>query len=141
MERVYVFDKADEEKLKSMLAYDPYTDPSVIPPAKKGEDENREQAIKANMERLAQQDKFFDVIFARQEYSLREGGAIGMDDSKVYLYLNAGDEFIGKAEMRLKQNFKSFKRASAEDEQKIIKFIKDEQKRSDEGFGLIFGGG
>ncbi|MGC8669580.1 MAG: hypothetical protein ACP5TL_00290 [Candidatus Micrarchaeia archaeon] len=140
MERVYTFAKADEEKLKSMLAYDPYTDPAVIPVAKKGDEQGRDQLIKENLEKLAQKDKYYDVIFARQEYSLREGGSMGMDDSKIFLYLKASEEFLTKAEEKLKSNFESFKHASPEDEQKVIKFIKEEQERSDAGFGLIFGG-
>ncbi|MGC8652193.1 MAG: hypothetical protein ACP5UH_03005 [Candidatus Micrarchaeia archaeon] len=141
MERVYSFDKAEEEKLQHMLAYDPYTDPSVIPPAGKGEDPEREKAIKANLEKLMQSDKFFDVIFARQEYSLREGSSMGMDEGKVYLYIKAGEDFLAKAEEKLKQNFQSFKRVDEAEEQKVISFIKEEQDRSNAGFGLIFGGG
>jgi hypothetical protein len=141
MEKVYIFDKADEDKLKKMLAYDPYTDPSIIPPAKKGEEADRDKVIKENMEKLAQQDKFFNIIFARQEYDLREGGSIGMDAGKIYLYIKASDDFLSKAEARLKQNFDSFKIASTEESEKVISFIKEEQKRSDEGFGLLFGGG
>ncbi len=140
VERVYIFDKGDEEKLKKLLSYDPYTDPSIIPPGR-GDDPEREKAIKANMEKLANDDPLYDVIFARQEYSIRDGASLGLDENKIYLYIKANEDFIAKAELKLKKNFESFKRASLEEEQKVIAYIKDEQERSNAGFGMIFGGG
>ncbi|MGC8687294.1 MAG: hypothetical protein ACP5RM_01175 [Candidatus Micrarchaeia archaeon] len=133
-ERVYEFDKSEEEKLKKMLAYDPFTDPSAIPPSKDG------ASAENGIAKLAEKDKYYDVIFARQEYSLREGASVGLATDKVFLYLKANDEFFPRAEEKLKANFQSFKRASPEAESKLVAFIKEEQERSNEGFGMLFGG-
>jgi hypothetical protein len=137
-ERVYEFDRSEEEKLKKMLAYDPFTDPSVIPHSK-GSNEGAPSS-ESNIAKLAEKDKYYDVIFARQEYSLREGASVGLAPDKVYLYLKAKDEFFPRAEEKLKANFSSFKRASQEVESKLVTFIKEEQERSNEGFGMLFGG-
>ena len=78
-------------------------------------------------------------IFSRQECDLRDGAAFGLNDKLSYLYLNATDEFLAGAEERFKTEFKTIKRASNEDEEKVIATIKDEQERANTGFGSIFG--
>jgi hypothetical protein len=79
-------------------------------------------------------------IFSRQEYSLRDGGAFGLKNDLSYLYLNANEDFLSGAEERFKKEFKTIKRASKEDEEKVIKIIKDEEEKANTGFGSIFGG-
>ena len=123
-ERVYVCDEAEYPALKKTLEYDPYLDKNL--------DE-------AKLKEL-QSDKYANVIFARQEYSLRDGASLGLDKSKYYLYLKANDDFMAAADDRLSHEFKSVKRAKAEEEGKVISVINDEQSRANAGFGSICGG-
>jgi hypothetical protein len=123
-ERVYVCDEAEYPALKKALEYDPYLD--------KGLDEAKLREL--------QDDKYANVIFARQEYSLRDGASLGLDKGKYYLYLKANDDFMNSADDRLTREFKSVKRATPEEESKVVGAINDEQSKANEGFGAIFGG-
>jgi hypothetical protein len=120
--RVYVCPIEKENELKRMLEYDPYLDPKI-----------KEEDLKKLRE-----DEMANIIFARQDYVVKEGASINMDPSKCYLFLNAQDSFFDKAEKKLK-SIEGLERADPDTESKIIMFIDDERKRADEGFGSIFG--
>lgn len=121
---VYELDSGDVAELKKLLEYDPYLDKSL------GED-----ALK----RL-HDDKLANVIFTRQEYSLRDGAALGFDSGKNYLYLKANDDFLKLADEKLKNAVKSIKKAGKDYEDKFIALVEDEQNRGNAGIGAIFGG-
>ena len=123
-ERVYVCDEAEYQALKKALEYDPYLDKSF--------DDEKLRALK--------DDKYANVIFSRQEYSLREGAAMGLEKGKYYLYIKANDDFLKSADDRLAHEFKSVKRAPPDAESKVIALINEEQSKANEGFGSIFGG-
>ncbi|MCL4372383.1 hypothetical protein M1373_03640 [Candidatus Marsarchaeota archaeon] len=152
-EVVYVFDRSDMDKLGKVLSYDPYLDKELLPdmpeelsdkkyleqhPEAKEKAKELSERINKAKERL-KNDPMLNTIFARQEYSLREGSSLGMDQSKCYLYIKASDDFIAKAEQKLKKEFASFAKADPETSQKVISFISEEQQRANEGFGSIFG--
>ena len=120
--RVYICPIEKENELKKMLEYDPYLDPKI-----------KEEDLKKLRE-----DEMANIIFARQDYVLKEGASINMDPSKCYLFLNAQDSFFDKAEKKLK-SIEGLERAKPDIELKVIMFIDDERKRADEGFGSIFG--
>ncbi|MGC8662436.1 MAG: hypothetical protein ACP5RT_01470 [Candidatus Micrarchaeia archaeon] len=120
--RVYIFPIEKKEKLKEMLAYDPYLDPKLS---------------KEDIEKL-REDELANVIFARQDYELRDGGSINLDSSKCYLFLNAQEDFLRKAEIKLK-SIEGMERAPPDLETKVSMFIENERKGVDEGFGSIFG--
>ena len=84
-------------------------------------------------------DKFFDVIFARQEYEILDGASLGLDHDKYYLYLKANDQFLESADKKLESNFKGITRADRSVEEKVIKFIDDRDNKANTGFGSIFG--
>ncbi|MCL4389489.1 MAG: hypothetical protein M1528_01250 [Candidatus Marsarchaeota archaeon] len=121
---VYEVDASEADALKKFLEYDPYLDKAL-----------NEEALK-NL----RSDKLANVIFARQEYSLRDGESIGMPPGKSYLYIKAGDEFLKLAEEKLLKNFKTVKKAPKTAEQKFIAIIDDEESRGNAGIGSIFGG-
>ncbi len=121
---VYEVDHKDVEPLKKLLEYDPYLDKSL--------DEN--------MLKNLSNDRLANIIFARQAYDLRIGGAFGIHNEKYYLYIKANDDFLKGADEKLKKNFGSIKRASKEDEERVIKAIEDEENRANAGIGSIFGG-
>ena len=141
--RVYVCERSEVEELKKVLSYDPYLDPNLIPPSvtpsgkKESEltDEERKQiadremVVAENLKALSESPKG-RIIFARQEYSLRDGASLGLDDKMAYLYLSASDDFLDGAEKRFREEFKSVKRASKEDEAKVISMIKEEEERA-----------
>jgi hypothetical protein len=148
--RVYECDKSEAETLKKVLEYDPYLDPKLVPASKsdkdlkmmseedqkkyKEEEEKSKEAI-----RKLHEDKYANVIFARQGYSLREGAALGLSSDKFYLYLDANEQFFGLAEERFKREFKTVKRAGQSEEKKVIETIKAEEDKAAVGFGSIFG--
>ncbi|MGC8572143.1 MAG: hypothetical protein ACP5RI_01150 [Candidatus Micrarchaeia archaeon] len=150
--RVYECDESEVKELKKMLSYDPYLDNNLIPkvPELKNEDKARmtpeqlkeyqEKEEKAHeaLKKLSE-DKLANVIFARQDYDLREGKALGVDTNKSYLYLKATDEFLDLAEEKFKKYFKTIKRADHDIEEKFIKIKEDEDSRANMGFGAIFG--
>ncbi len=121
---VYELDAAESSELKKFLEYDPYLDKSL-----------GEEALKK-----LHDDKLTNVIFSRQEYSLREGSALGLDEKKCYLYLKANNDFLKLADEKLKKSFKSVKRTTKEQEEKFIAVVEDEQNRGNAGIGAIFGG-
>lgn len=121
---VYEIDSHDVDSLKKLLEYDPYLDKNL--------DEN---ALK-NLSN----DKLANIIFARQAYDIRIGSAFGINNGKYYLYIKANEDFLKGADEKLRMGFKSIKKASKEDEEKVIKTIEDEENRANEGIGSIFGG-
>ena len=150
--RVYVCEKSEAEELKKALSYDPYLDANLIPPSVTPKDKKESQLTEEEKKQIAEREtlvaenlkKLQDspqgrIIFARQEYSLRDGAALGLNKDLVYLYISAPDEFLDGAEERFKKEFKSVKRANAIEEDKVITAIKEEEEKANTGFGSIFG--
>ncbi len=121
--RVYLCDEKDLDKLKALMEYDPYLD--------KSKTEEELAALK--------QDKAANVIFARQDYQIKDGISIGMEKDKCYLYLSANEDFLTLAEPKLLSAIESAKRADSETEKKIILMIEEEISNSESGIGSIFG--
>ena len=151
--RVYECDRSEAAALKKVLDYDPYTDSSIIPSAPKSADkpvealsedekkevEEYEKKAKEARDKL-KTDPRAQAIFVRQSCSLRDGATLGLNADKMYLYIDAADDFFAKAEQRLKSEFKTVKRAQKHDEDAVIEAIKKEEDRAGTGFGAIFGG-
>ena len=148
--RVYECDKSETEALKKTLAYDPFLDANLIPKQDK-DDKPDEQMSEEEKQKLEEQKKKTEdtlkqlreslkgkIIFARQEYQLKDGLSLGLKDV-TYLYLSAPDAFLDGAEERFKNEFKTIKRASKEDEDKVISALKEEEENANAGFGSIFG--
>lgn len=122
-ERVYEFDIADADKMKKLLLYDPYLDKSLD---------------NAALGRI-KEDKLANVIFARQNCVLKDGFAIGLDGKKAYLYIKANEEFFPLAEEKLKFEIKSLRPAAEKERERVCNAINEEESRSNQGVGLIFG--
>jgi len=121
--RVYIADASKQLELKKLINYDPYLDNAI-----KEEDLEKLRA-----------DEMANVIFARQDCMIKEGAALGLDAQKVYLYINANDDFQEKADKKLKAQIEGIVRADPETEQKVISNIAEEQKKAEGGFGYLFG--
>ena len=121
--RVYICDIADNNALIKLMSYDPYLDKSL------------------SDEKIAEikNDPEANIIFARQDYNIKDGISIGLERDKSYLYLSASEEFLNQADKKLKNLIKSIKRADKETEQKVIEIVEGERSSSEEGLGSIFG--
>ena len=84
-------------------------------------------------------DENATVIFARQDYWIKDGISLGLDREKYYLVLSAVDLFLEKAEPKLKDGVPSIKRVGPDLENKIITEMDKERKESESGLGMIFG--
>ncbi len=111
------------DALKKTLEYDPYLDKS------KTEDELARMKT----------DEEANIIFARQDYWLKDGITMNLDREKCYLAISAVDEFLGKAETKLKRLYPNLARADEELEKKIVGEIEKERSESESGLGMIFG--
>lgn len=151
-ERVYECDASEVKELKKLLTYDPYLDPNLIPKlsdvdekelAKMSPEQQKAIKYKEDMARAASkklsEDKYANVIFARQDTDLREGKSMDIEDNKYYLLVKATDEFLTLAEERFKNEFKTVKRASPDIEKKFIALKQEEESKANAGFGAIFG--
>ncbi len=147
--RVYVLNASDAPALKKLLEYDPYLDTNLIPKAPKEWDDP--EYVKAHPEveakikeadgavKRLREDKDLNIIFARQEYIIKDGISLGLDREKSYLYLSADDDFMAGADAKLKKSVASIQRAPEDLEKQIINTIEQEKQKSDEGLGFIFG--
>ncbi len=121
--RTYICDRKDFESLKKTLEYDPYLDKS----------KTDEELAKLK------EDAEANVIFARQDYWLKDGIVLGLDREKCYLTISSTDDFLEKAESKLKKLYPELKRADSDLEQKIVGEIEKERSESEQGLGMIFG--
>ena len=122
-ERVYELDAKESDKLKKLLLYDPYVDKSL------------DEAALAKI----RSDKLANVIFARQNCILKEGAAVGLDSSKAYLYIKASEEFFPAAEERLRAEIPTLKITQEDVKTIVCNYVNEEESRSNQGVGLIFG--
>ncbi len=65
---------------------------------------------------------------------------MGLDREKCYLVLSAVEEFLVKAEPKLKKEVPDIKRADPDIEEKVVLEIEKERNQSESGLGMIFGG-
>ena len=95
-----------------------------------------ESSKKKELMAILEAEPYAEDSFARVGYSIRDGSAIGEDKSKVYVYVSASEEFIKKADERLKE---VAEKLEAEDEKRIAEKIEKEEEEAQSGFGSIFG--
>lgn len=150
--RVYVCDSSKASNLKKLLEYDPYLDQNLIPsipkewddpkyfethPETKAKADEQMKKIEESRKKLLN-DEDMNIIFARQDYLVKEGISLELDREKIYLYLSASEDFLVKAEKKLRANIEGIQRVDAETEKKIIATIDEERLRAESGIGLIF---
>ncbi|MDE1845974.1 MAG: hypothetical protein KGH53_01690 [Candidatus Micrarchaeota archaeon] len=121
--RVYVASISKLQDLKKLINYDPYLDNAI-----KEEDLAKVRA-----------DEMANIIFARQDCQVKEGAALNLDREKAYLYINASEEFLEKADKKIKLQIEGAQRADSETEQNIISQINEELSKAETGFGSLFG--
>ena len=105
------------------MEYDPYLDKS----------KSDEEISKLK------EDKEANIIFARQDYQIKDGISLDLDREKSYLCISANQEFLEKGEEKLKKSIEGLQRADEKTENKVIEVIKTERNQSEQGLGAIFG--
>jgi hypothetical protein len=105
------------------MEYDPYLDKS----------KSEEEISKLK------EDKEANLIFARQDYRIKDGIAMDLDRDKSYLYLSSNEEFLENGEEKLKKSIEGLQRADPETEKRVIEIIETERQQSEQGLGAIFG--
>ena len=95
-----------------------------------------EASKKAEMTKLLEADPYAGDSFARIGYKMKDGAAIGEDKDKLYIYISSSEDFIKKADARLKGIAAQPK---PEIEKRIIEKILKEEEEAESGFGSIFG--
>ncbi|HSB46418.1 MAG TPA: hypothetical protein VLD37_00265 [Candidatus Bilamarchaeum sp.] len=79
---------------------------------------------KAELTKLLEADPYADDSFARVGYKMKDGVSVGEDKEKTYVYISASEDFLKKADGKLKDLAKP----APEDVQKRVqKKIEDEE--------------
>ena len=90
-----------------------------------------------DLKKILEADPYAQDSFARVGYKLRDGTSLSEDKAKVYLYLSAADDFVKKADEKLKDLAKPM---TGKDAERIIGKIMAEEESAESGLGSIFGG-
>lgn len=93
-------------------------------------------AKKADVTKILEADPYAEESFARNGYKIKDGGVLGEDKAKFYVYLSASNEFIKKADEKLKDVAKP---APVEVEKRVIQKVQKEEEEAESGFGSMFG--
>jgi hypothetical protein len=93
-------------------------------------------AKKAEIMKILEADPYSENSFARIGYKVKDGGILGEDKAKMYVYIKASDDFVKKADELLKDVAKP---AEAAVEKRIIEKIQKEEEDAEGGLGSIFG--
>lgn len=95
-----------------------------------------DSAKKAEITKILETDPYAEESFARNGYKIKDGGVLGEDKTKFYVYMSASNEFIKKADEKLKDVAKP---APVEIEKRIIQKVQKEEEEAESGFGSMFG--
>lgn len=95
-----------------------------------------ESGKKAELKKILEADPYAEDSFARTGYKIRDGASLEEDKDKTYLYISASEDFLKKADEKLKNIAKPLEGEKAE---KIIGKIKKEEESAESGLGSIFG--
>jgi len=95
-----------------------------------------EGSKKGELNKILETEPYAADSFARVGYKVKDGGALGEDKTKVYVYLSASEDFVKKADERLKP---VATRCKEEIEKRIVEKILAEEESAEAGLGDIFG--
>jgi len=86
--------------------------------------------------KILEADPYADDSFARMGYKVKDGGVLGEEKAKLYIYMSASDDFLKKADEKLKG---VVQRCKEDVEKRIAEKIKAEEESAESGLGSIFG--
>lgn len=95
-----------------------------------------EPGKKAELMKILEADPYSDESFARVGYKMKDGAVLEEDKGKTYIYLKASDDFIKKADEKLKDVAKP---APEDVEKRVAEKIQKEEEAAEGGLGSIFG--
>lgn len=91
---------------------------------------------KLEVKKILEADPYAESSFARVGYKLKDGNVLSENKEKVYVYISASEEFVKKADEKLKDLGTAMKE---EDQKRIADKIKKEEEAAQSGFGNMFG--
>ena len=91
---------------------------------------------KAEVTKVLEADPYAEDSFARSGYKVKEGASVEEDKEKLFIYVSASEEFLKKADEKLKDVAKP---ADDEVQKRVGEKIKAEEAQAEAGFGSIFG--
>jgi predicted component of viral defense system (DUF524 family) len=91
---------------------------------------------KKDITKILEADPYADDSFARMGYKVKDGQFLGEDMAKMYVYIKAAEDFLKKADERLKG---VAERCKPEVEKRIHEKIQAEEESAEAGLGNIFG--
>lgn len=95
-----------------------------------------EPSRKADVTRILEADPYAADSFARTGYKVKDGGVLGEDKARLYIYFSAAEDFVKKADEKLKG---VAVRCKEDVEKRIVGKIKAEEESAEAGLGGIFG--
>lgn len=81
-------------------------------------------AKKADVMKVLEADPYAEDSFARAGFKVKDGVSVGADNDKAYIYISASDDFMKKADARLKD---LAKHAPADVEKRVSQKIQEEE--------------
>ncbi|MEM4166138.1 MAG: hypothetical protein QW153_02285 [Candidatus Bilamarchaeaceae archaeon] len=91
---------------------------------------------RAQLTKILENEPYAPDSFARVGYRIRDGATLEEDKTKIYLFISSSEEFVKKADDRLKDVAVV---VEGEKASRIISKIKAEEEAAESGFGSIFG--
>lgn len=83
-----------------------------------------ESSKKAELTKILEADPYAEESFARVGYKLKDGAVVEADKEKTYIYISASEEFLKKADEKLKDVAKP---AEKDVQDKVAKKIEEEE--------------
>ncbi len=95
-----------------------------------------ESSRKKELMKILEAEPYAEDSFARVGYRIKDGSAIGEDPKETYIYINASEDFVKKADAKLRG---VAGKLAPENEKRIAEKIEKEEEEAQSGFGSIFG--
>jgi len=89
---------------------------------------------KAEAMKILEADPYAEGSFARVGYKVKDGASVGEDKEKTYIYISASEDFLKKADERLKDVAKP---SSDEVRERVAKKIEEEENSVASGVSMF----
>ncbi len=93
-----------------------------------------ELSKKADVTKILEADPYAEDSFARAGYKVKDGTSVGEDKEKLYIYISASEEFLKKADERLKDVAKP---APGDVQKRVQEKIREEEESVAAGVSMF----